>query len=50
MIFQKNHFEDKIILKTIKGEQNIETVFDFANGVQISDSKLEYKGKVYNGK
>ena len=36
--------------QTIKGEQNIEITFDFENGEQTSISKLEYKGKVYNGK
>ena len=36
--------------QSIKGEQAIETIFDFANGEQTSIEKLEYKGKVYNGK
>ena len=36
--------------QNIKGEQATETIFDFANGEQTSTSKLEYKGKVYNGK
>ena len=36
--------------QSIKGEQATETVFDFANGEQTSTEKLEYKGKVYNGK
>ena len=36
--------------QSIKGEQSTETIFDFANGEQTSTSKLEYKGKVYNGK
>ena len=36
--------------QSIKGEQATETVFDFENGEQTSTEKLEYKGKVYNGK
>ena len=36
--------------QSIKGEQATETIFDFNNGEQISTEKLEYKGKVYNGK
>ena len=36
--------------QSIKGEQAVETVFDFINGEQTSSQKLEYKGKVYNGK
>ena len=36
--------------QSIKGEQATETIFDFNNGEQISIEKLEYKGKVYNGK
>ena len=36
--------------QSIKGEQPTETTFDFANGEQVSTEKLEYKGKVYNGK
>ena len=36
--------------QSIKGEQSTETIFDFANGEQTSTKKLEYKGKVYNGK
>ena len=36
--------------QSIKGEQSTETVFDFTNGEQTSTEKLEYKGKVYNGK
>ena len=36
--------------QSIKGDQAVETIFDFANGEQISSQKLEYKGKVYNGK
>ena len=36
--------------QSIKGEQSTETVFDFVNGEQTSSQKLEYKGKVYNGK
>ena len=35
---------------TIKGETISETTFDFEDGEQVSDKKLEYKGKVYNGK
>ena len=35
---------------TIKGETITETIFDFEDGEQVSDKKLEYKGKVYNGK
>ena len=34
----------------IKGETVTETIFDFEEGEQISTQKLEYKGKVYNGK
>ena len=36
--------------QSIKGEQPTETIFDFANGEQTSSEKLEYRGKVYNGK
>ena len=36
--------------QSIKGDQATETIFDFANGEQTSTEKLEYKGKVYNGK
>ena len=36
--------------QSIKGEQQTETIFDFANGEQTNSQKLEYKGKVYNGK
>ena len=36
--------------QSIKGDQAVETIFDFANGEQTSTEKLEYKGKVYNGK
>ena len=36
--------------QSIKGENPTETIFDFANGEQTSTEKLEYKGKVYNGK
>ena len=36
--------------QSIKGEQATETIFDFVNGEQTSTKKLEYKGKVYNGK
>ena len=36
--------------QSIKGEQATETIFDFTNGEQTSTEKLEYKGKVYNGK
>ena len=35
---------------TIKGETVTETTFDFEDGEQVSTEKLEYKGKVYNGK
>ena len=35
---------------TIKGETISETTFDFEDGEQVSTQKLEYKGKVYNGK
>ena len=36
--------------QSIKGEQSTETIFDFEDGEQTSIEKLEYKGKVYNGK
>ena len=36
--------------QNIKGEQATETIFDFTNGEQTSTEKLEYNGKVYNGK
>ena len=36
--------------QNIKGEQATETIFDFTNGEQTSKEKLEYNGKVYNGK
>ena len=35
---------------TIKGETISETIFDFEDGEQVGTEKLEYKGKVYNGK
>ena len=35
---------------TIKGETVTETIFDFEDGEQVNEKKLEYKGKVYNGK
>jgi len=34
----------------INGDITEDTVFDFVEGVQTSDTKLSYKGKVYNGK
>jgi len=34
----------------IKGDVTKDTVFDFEEGIQTSDTKLSYKGKVYNGK
>ena len=36
--------------KTIKDETISEITFDFKDGEQISEQKLDYKGKVYNGK
>ena len=36
--------------ETIKGEIISGTTFDWVDGVQTSDKKLEYKGKVENGK
>ena len=34
----------------IKGDIDEDVVFDFEEGIQTSDNKLSYKGKVYNGK
>ena len=34
----------------IKGDINDNVIFDFEEGIQTSDNKLSYKGKVYNGK
>jgi len=34
----------------INGDIIEDTVFDFVEGVQTSDTKLSYKGKIYNGK
>ena len=34
----------------IKGDISDNVIFDFEKGIQTSDNKLSYKGKVYNGK
>ena len=34
----------------IKGDISDNVIFDFEEGIQTSDNKLSYKGKVYNGK